>query len=247
MAKLYSTLKIGAAVGKGALQSRHGELHAIMKNSEVLKYCVPNEFICAEIGRFLGLPVPPCGLMYIQGHVPEHWFASLNFNLTATNLPPVDPGMCVKEVEDEVTGLVLFDVLIANDDRHRDNLYLDTSQKPPRLSIFDHSHALFGAKNGEGQKRLNDQKDKLAVGTHCLLEHLSSNKFFRKWYDRINGLPKYLIDDACDSTVPLGMISAAEAEAAKVFLTHRKASIEELVKANKPEFKGIQQWDLMIP
>src|ERR1039457_484247 len=99
MPRLFSIAKVSSHLGKKtALDPHHAQLHAIIKNSAKHVYCVPNEFICAEIGRFLGLPIPPGGLVYAQGHVPEHWFASLNFNLTASDLPPVDGTVCVKEL-----------------------------------------------------------------------------------------------------------------------------------------------------
>jgi hypothetical protein len=63
MAGLYSLLAIGSRVaGTGVLHSYHASLKSIVKNNEVVKYCIPNEFICAEIGRFIGLPIPPAEL-----------------------------------------------------------------------------------------------------------------------------------------------------------------------------------------
>lgn len=244
MANLFSLTKIEARLGKSALNPHHAQLRAVIKNSKALKYCIPNEIICAEIGRFLGLPVPPCGLVYVPGHDPEHWFASLNFNLTATDLPPIDPINCVKELPSLSTGVVLFDVLIGNNDRHRANLHLDTSQKPPRLTVFDHSHALFGPTNGAGEHRLAGLVGQFGIGAHCLLNHIPTDAHLSEWCGRIKGLPNYLIEGVCESTVPLGMITAAEAAAANKFLIERKANIETIIKANKIQFRGIAQWGL---
>jgi hypothetical protein len=277
MAGLFSLLAIGSRVaGNGVLYSYHASLRSIAKNNEVLKYCISNEFICAEIGRFIGLPIPPCGIGYAQDHAVKHWFASLNFNLTADDLPPVDPEQCVSVLPDLSTGLILFDIWIANPDRHRKNLSVDLAEKPPHMSIFDHSHALFGNTNGEGARRLNDLKDKLVIsdgtvvgqnqqaqgvvisppylgilgGTgqnrHCLLDSLKTDDYFSKWYDRISSVPDYLIDDVCGGTVDLDMITALEASTAKAFLIDRRNNVRKLVNSNQSEFSGISQWRLTI-
>lgn len=255
MAGLFSLLTIGSRVGVGgALESRHASLKAIAKNNEVLKYCISNEFICAELGRFIGLPIPPCGIVYAQGYAVKHWFASLNFNLTADDLPPIDPEQCTGDLPDLSTGLILFDIWIANPDRHRKNVSVDLVERPPRMSVFDHSHALFGNANGAGIQRLNDLKDRLGIsgGTvtgqnrHCLLEKMATDRFFQKWYDRISAVPNYLIDDVCDGTVDLDMITAEEAVAAKEFLIYRRNRIRGLVDANRNEFPTINQWSMML-
>jgi hypothetical protein len=148
----------------------------------------------------------------------------------------------------ESVGIVLFDILIANGDRHRGNLNLDNSQNPPRLTVFDHSHALFGSVNGSGHSRLITLGDKLGINDgnrHCLLDAIKNDSHFREWLGRISSLPNYLIDGACDATVPLGMITALEARTAKDFLKRRKNEIETLISANKVEFTSISQWSLV--
>jgi hypothetical protein len=190
--------------------------------------------------------VPPCGICLKRGHDPEHWFASLNFNLSGSALPPVDPGTVVAELPFESAGLLLFDILIANIDRHRTNLSLDLSSPPAKiLSIFDHGHALFGHVHGQGIARLTAQRDNLSVGNHCILSAVRNDDHFGEWISRINALPNYLIDLVCDATVPLGMITTAEATAAKDFLKHRRTEIEAIIRANKSEFVAISQWSLL--
>jgi hypothetical protein len=72
MAGLFSLISIGNPVGIGVTDSYHGNLKAIIKNNETLKYCISNEFISAEIGRLLGLPIPPCGIVYARGYPIPH-------------------------------------------------------------------------------------------------------------------------------------------------------------------------------
>jgi len=199
-----------------------------------------------RLGQFLGLPIPACGLVYKAGQKPEHYFASLNFNLSSSQLPPIDANSC--GALSDGTGVILFDILIANDDRHRANLSLDSSTQPPQLTVFDHSHALFGHANGVGRDRLIALRENLGIidGTrrHCLLGTINNDQFFKEWIDRINGLPDYLIDQVCEATVPLNMISGAEAAEAKAFLKYRKAEISKIIERNKAEFTAIPQWSL---
>jgi hypothetical protein len=242
---ITSIATVGATAANTALCPTLGKLDAYLKNSKTLLYCVPNEHICAEIGKYIGLPIPPSGIVYRKGHDPEHFFASLNFNLGSTSLPPIDPARCVKQMEFEATGVVLFDMLIGNNDRHRGNLHLDDSQSPTKMTVYDHSHALFGHVNGMGRARLIDLRDKLGFSSHCLLSSIGRDAFFPEWIDRIRNLPNYLIDQACDATVPLNMITVAEAAAAKDFLKFRKSEIETIIRANKVAFQGIAQWSLL--
>ena len=134
-------------------------------------YCVPNEVVCGEIGRFLGLPVPPAGVVYTpKGD--DLFYASLDFNLTGNALPPVNVTKCVSVLPRESAGVLLFDILIANSDRHGRNLSVDFSAKPPRMNIFDHGHALFGKDAGNGVARLEKLSDRLGVSAGsrtCLL------------------------------------------------------------------------------
>lgn len=49
----------------------------------------------------------------------RYWFASLDFNLTGITLLPVDVTQCVNLLPELSAGLLLFDILIANCDRHQ--------------------------------------------------------------------------------------------------------------------------------
>jgi hypothetical protein len=246
MATLLTSLSaIDGVAANTASQPLLGRLDAILKHSKRDNYCVPNEHICAELARFLGLPVPPSGLVYKSGNDPEHFFASLNFNLCGGQLPPINPTICVKEQEFLCVGVILFDIFIANGDRHAANLSLDTSVSPARLAIFDHSHALFGARNGQGCARFVKLKDELGMANHCLLKAIPSDSHFGLWIDRIARLPDYLIDEVCDATVPLKMITLSEAAGAKEFLKQRRHKIKTLVEQNKKEFIAVSQWSFL--
>jgi hypothetical protein len=253
-AQQYSLLAFNKPTGEGVADSWHVTLKAVAKNNEKCSYFISNEYICAEIGRVIGIPIPPSGLVYASAYPVKDWFACLNFNLSAGDtLPPVDADTCVDTLPELSCGLVLFDMLIANNDRHAKNFSVDFSQVPPRMSVFDHSHALLGHASGQGLARLTALRDRLAISggpvtsgnRHCLLDKIKTDDHFDHWYARIQSIPDHLIKDACYATVPLGMITEAEAGAATDFLTHRRGTIRDLVQQNKSEFKGVQQWKLI--
>ncbi|MGB7746261.1 MAG: hypothetical protein WBN75_03135 [Verrucomicrobiia bacterium] len=107
MAGLFSIVSIAESrdANDGDHLSYNGLLKAKAKNNEKSKYCISNEFICAELGRFIGLPIPPCGIVYAKEHPIKHWFASLNFNLSADDLPVVESQKCADELPRLSTGV----------------------------------------------------------------------------------------------------------------------------------------------
>jgi hypothetical protein len=85
----YRIMAFGSQVGIGVAGSWHATIGAVAKsNGPDVPYCIPNELISAEVGRFLQLPIPPSGLMHSAGANPPDWFASLDFNLATWSLFP---------------------------------------------------------------------------------------------------------------------------------------------------------------
>src|SRR5262249_7411059 len=160
-------------------------------------YCVANELICGSLGQFLGLPVPPCGLFVHPRNPTSTFFGSINFNLSSDVLPPVNVNACIAAYRDlgnpprldHVIGTVLFDISIANGDRHERTLAFDTSVTPHQLHVFDHSWALLGrglrtSDQPPGIPRLNRLRRELGVSEtsdasgnrHCLLDSVRTNE-----------------------------------------------------------------------
>jgi len=248
---VYRAISFGLQLG-GVAGSYQATISAVAKtNGPNVPYCIPNELICAELGRILGLPVPPAGIIHSSGGLANYWFASLDFNLTGNSLPPVDAQACIQQLPDLSTGLLLFDILIANCDRHPANFSVDFSQAQPCMSVFDHGHALFGYSAQHGVARLRDLRDRLAVSggshirgnRHCLLDNISTDIHMSKWLDRIRAIPTYFLEDLCQSASGLG-INDAEAHEALDFLKHRRDTIKDIVHSHHHEFRGIRQWGL---
>ncbi|HTV40104.1 MAG TPA: HipA family kinase [Candidatus Sulfotelmatobacter sp.] len=213
MLRVYSLAKITKPVGQGASESFWLELMAVGKNTSKGHYIVANEYICARLGSFLGLPIPPFALLQQKGGS-GLWFGSIDYCLTGQTLPPIDPAECVKEFPDISTGIILFDTWVANADRHEGNMNMDKSTgRPAQLNVFDHSHALFGSEDGKGIDRLNDLKDKFSIeggknepkvvtpylgaaagqNRHCLLDALNTSDHFEKWHEKLDKLPDFFI------------------------------------------------------
>jgi hypothetical protein len=248
----YRIIAFGQQLGIGVAGSQYVSVSAVAKcNSPAALYCIPNELICAEIGRFLCLPIPPAGIVHAPQAAAPDWFASFDFNLTGTALPPVDPSRCATELPDLATGVLLFDMLVANCDRHRGNLSVDFTSQPPEMNIFDHSHALFGFAGGQGRQRLVDLRERMGVSggshtrgnRHCLLDMLTTDAYFGKWLDRVSRLPDFLIQEVCGQAIGLG-VTVEESQGAVDFVRYRRDNLKSIIDDNRREFRGIQQWSL---
>lgn len=243
-----------AVPGSTATAPVYAAVRSVAKtNGPHAPYCLVNEYICAELGRAIRLPIPPYAV--IKGSAPDQlMFASLDFNSTGgTSLPPVDRARCVAELPFLSAGLLLFDIWITNSDRHRRNFAVDFLQTPPEMAVFDHSHALLGRIPSKGEERLTMMRDRLGVtgapapatggNRHALLDVISSDDDFDEWGVRIRGIPDYVIEDVCRGAVELGL-SETERAATVAFLQHRRDTLQTLVRNNKPEFKAITTWRL---
>jgi hypothetical protein len=251
-AQQYRLMTYGQQMGIGVAGSLQVQLAAVAKtNGPNAPYCIANELICAELGRFLRLPIPPCGIVRTANALQPVWFASMDFNLTGNTLPPVDPARCYAALPRESAGLLLFDILTANCDRHRGNFAVDHSTSPPAMSVFDHSHALFGYVAGGGRGRLQDLRDRLGCSggsrtgpnRHCMLDVVSADTEFGGWRERIAALPDFFIEGLCRDTAELG-VTTEEVEEAIGFLKHRRDNLSVIIQNHRAEFRAIQQWSL---
>ena len=247
----YRIAAIGAQLGIGVAGSVNLTVDAVGKaNSANAPYCIANEMICAEIGRFLRLPVPPGGIVTSAHHPPM--YASLNFNLTGVALPPVNPALCVQLLPNLATGLLLFDILIANSDRHAGNLSVDSLATPPQMNVFDHSHALLGNAAGLGVLRVTALAGHLAVtggaytggNRHCLIDAVNDDQHFTTWIARITALPDFVIEEICADAMPFGM-TLAESQAVQTFLKDRRDTFTNLIEQHRAEFHAINLWSII--
>jgi hypothetical protein len=253
---LYRIESLGSHLGVGVAGSRYVCLSAVAKeNGQSAPYCIPNELICGELGRFLRLPVPPVGIVTQVGGSPM--VASLDFNLTGNSLPPVNVSQCLRMLPRLSAGLLLFDIWIANCDRHEANFSVDTGTTRPQMSIFDHSHALFGYAAGQGEARLTALRDRLGISwttnnpvdsgqnRHCLLDFISTDGDFHHWLERIQSTPDFFIDEVCRDAAPYGA-KPQEAQAAAGFLKYRRDNLKNIINHHRAEFTAITTWSLAL-
>ena len=250
----YKIESFGKQLGIGVAGSRYARLSAVVKaNVPQAPYCVPNELICCELGRFIGLPVPPVAPVATAGGSPL--FASLDFNLTGNALPPVDVAKCVRLLPSLSTGLLLFDIWVANLDRHPANFAVDFLAVPPAMNVFDHSHALLGYNSGDGEARLAALRDRLGVSwqtgdpiasgrhRHCLLDALGTDDHFGYWHDRIKATPEFFVRDKCEAALDHGA-TRQEVDPAIDFLLHRRDTLLSIISMHRTEFTAITTWRL---
>lgn len=230
--------------GRGFMQAYHR--HDI---ADCSPYAVANEWICAGLGRFLGLPIPPCALTYDPDRK-LRLFSSLDFNFDRDELPPILPEPCVEHLPRLSTGIILFDILIANEDRHDANLAVDQQLAPKAIRVFDHDQALFGGGNRLrgierlttlGSDHLGILGDDLTAGNlHCLLRFLNTDGHFKEWLGRIGRIPDWFIEDLCSES--LLTLRPAERQAARQFLIDRRRNLDRMLRVHRGEFTRITDW-----
>jgi len=221
------------------------------RNSDTSPYLIPNEWIAGRLAQFLCLDVPPFALVRQRGRA--GLFASLKF--TSGSAPPhdVDPAACIRELPSISTGVILFDVLIANCDRHEKNLAVDDPVNPRRIVIIDHDRALLGYTANGGVERLQEMRERFGISAgsvsggnrHVLLGAVKNTDHFSEWIARISAIPDWYIIDTCEYVQGVGL-RAKECREVIAFLKFRRDNLTKLLDAGRDEFRGVQQKWLFI-
>ncbi len=226
-----------------------GELPALHKWSwEDRPYGVPNEVICAELGRFLGLPLPPYGITtsnVFNGTI----FSTLNINHDGRDFGPVDAAACCEKLPRVCAGTLMFDVFVANCDRHWTNLVVDNDLAPSEMYLYDHDVALFGCFAGEGIQRLRQMRNRLGItgkqptggNRHVFLDTIQTQVHFGAWCDRIRNIQTGFIKRTCKRCVKYGL-AQAECDEVISFLCDRRDNLRGIVNRHHKEFTKIKQW-----
>lgn len=238
----------------GASGTREVQLKAFAKeNGPGHPFVVANEFVASRLGHRIGLPLPP-GTM-IEAEDPAQHPAWVTVAFSKDVPPPVDPSNVVQKEPELAAGVLVFDLLIANFDRHAGNLRF----KDGRLDIFDHSHSLFGV-DGAAQDNLKVLRDAFVLdgptlwgqkwNRNCLLDHLTNASHILNWADEVQyQLKERFLRQVCEEVVGLGIgLDKADGEALCLFLSYRRDKLKQLMKANQGEFTSISPsaWGLGI-
>jgi len=220
------------------------------QNSDISPYLIANEWICGHIANFLRLPIPPFAVVRKSKNHPP-MFASLRFG--SKDQPPNDamPTACVQHQSMLCAGILAFDILVANSDRHVGNIKVDDPINPRHIDIFDHDRALFGCIKSEANRRLSQLLSRLAVtggsvtggNRHCFLDVLSASDHLRNWVDRIYTMPKWFIEDVCNN-VSGRPVTRKMIETAIRFIDYRRLHLAEIIGNHRQEFRSIADWGL---
>ena len=238
--------------GPGGLnRSEWVAIEALAKpNSDESPYLVANEVIASEIGRYLMLPIAPS---CVAPRDEETYFMSLSFNLTGMSLPRVFPEEIVEFFPHYAAGIVSFDTLVANYDRHADNIAAVTASQPRRLNVFDHDRCLLGHLPNAGIEHLKGMESQLAIvgkgNNHCLVPYVTETGSFYEWFKRIAGIPDFLITETCKNATQYGGLTNDECMAVTDFLLKRRCEVNTLLMKAQGDgiLTGLQgQLELMM-
>lgn len=220
------------------------------KESGWQAWMTANEYVSATLGTLIGLPIPPFAMLEktTAGTRESLWFSSLSYLKEGENLPAVNPNVAYASLPEVCAGVIVFDLWIANCDRHDRNLSFDPNTAPKRLNVFDHGHALFGI---VGAARLTRLMDKFTLAEtadsgafrHCLMDQLDDAMRLKNWIDRINALPRFQISDVCANAFVLGLIDRDESRLLLEFLVRRRRMLRELLTANLGQFPALTSHD----
>lgn len=167
----------------------HGH-YAAKEYSTAKPYTLVSEYISADIASLLGLPIPARQIITFKGK------RMLGFEWR-DDAKSFEPSMEANLTNaDAIPGMLAFDVLLCNRDRHGGNVLL---QRPsPSLDrytfcLIDHSHALIGdMPNMEALiqflKRHHEPDPFLQVAPPGLRELITNWADFDPWLSRIESL-----------------------------------------------------------
>ena len=230
----YKIWQVGLPVGAGATGAMHVGVAGIAKpNSAALPLVVANEYVCHALARAILLPIPPGFIIDLNS---EPHYVSLDFNLAGMALPPADAALIATSHPELAAGIVLFDVWVANGDRHTQNIHFD--QTSDRVEIFDHSHVSFSNEAAS----LAMMANQLAIGGHCLASELRSVAGMAFWNERINQVPEFYIRAAVEAAIDIGL-PADRVGSSLDFLLQRRPRLLDLMKDNRGAFPRIDPAD----
>lgn len=202
------------------------------KSTPASPFIVGNELFCSMIARVALLPCPPGALLENEG---ETYFCSLDFNTAGAALPPIIPPNLVAAQPELSWGVLLFDVLVMNSDRHAMNISHNTATGA--VTIFDHSHA-FMTPAADVDQRLAQTAGHLAIGGHCLAGAITTWQGFDMWVARLRAIPDYYLEGAIDAACSAGLPPAKKA-AIVTHMKQRRDHLPDIVTNNAGSFPNL--------
>jgi hypothetical protein len=219
---------------------------SLARSNQLNWYLLANERICGSLGWHLRLPIPPFALMR-KSDVTKRYFASLDFGSKDTQPKDMIPSRVCEAMAKTASGVIVFDIWIANPDRHEQNVKVDDPDNPTRMEVFDHDGALFGITKHRGVERLQSCAAKLGFAklgstwqVNKLATAIKTTEHFAHWAQLINDIPEGFICAVCDEAEELGLLKE-ELDVCKQFLCNRRKHLLDIVNSNIEFFESVTQ------
>jgi len=230
--------KLGGASGAILFNWLGHGYYAAKRFSSNYPYTLVSEWLCADIASLINLPIPSRQVIVYNG---QKW---LGFEWR-DNGNSFEMGMESKLMNPEVVaGMLAFDVLVCNRDRHRGNILLQHPSPDMggyTLHIIDHSHALIGnlpnydtfvefiGANLDPDAFLRVAPVEIRSLVQCLDD-------FAPWVKRINRLTRTQIESSVTHMPREWRPMPDDTTKLVDFLVERKAKIAGLIKAGVGNF-----------
>lgn len=228
----------------GVLLDCIGEGYFAAKDIETWKpYTLVSEWLCADIAGRLGLPIPWVRSIVYNGRV----LFGMEWRSGAIGY---EPGIEQRLTNPEtIAGMLAFDVLICNQDRHGQNmLFQRPSENADRyqLILIDHSHALIGDMQSyaslENLLRNTYNPDPLPFlmsPPEGLLRQIKSWSDFDTWLERIEAITESELDDCVARMPSEWRPPAAETAQLIQLLVSRKDMVRTLLRNAVGQFPNL--------
>lgn len=234
----YKIWQVGNPVNRGIMQSLYVGVNGIAKCATPdLPHVVSSELVCNQLARAILLPAPPG---FVIEHDGKPYYASLDFNLSGQDLPPAIPSSVVLNQPNLACGIVIYDTWIVNPDRHTGNIAYDQAKN--KVQVYDHSHALFYGEDFASY--LDNNRDEIGIGDHCLLPEITDLNGFIMWNERINSIPDYFIREVILSAVDVGL-PEDKVQYCADYLIERRRRLMDLLRKDQSIFPKVKEslWD----
>lgn len=206
-----------------------------------------NEYICAELAKLFGLPVPNYKLVKIENI--EEYVSQLEgiqmVNGTVfcsekiEKSVPVPNYLALTYTTNAIDALktLIFDVIIGNNDRNPGNMLLNLKNRT--FVMFDHSHVfIYGAvwdKNNVndliGKEISINSLNNKTFNTLISSNNISSNKkIIREYIDVIKNIKDQDVDEILNGIPNDWFITIEEKDAIKSFILDRINRVEEIYR-----------------
>jgi len=131
--------KKNTAVLNRKVKAEDGLTYAAKEKMSDNDYTPLNEWVCANIARKVGIPIPDFKIL-------KDFNGSLLFGSRwETGIAPfaLAYNTCTLESPEILSSILIFDLIMLNTDRHLNNLFVQNVEGVYKLLAFDHSHTLL--------------------------------------------------------------------------------------------------------